>query len=122
MAMEYHQDNACNYCGGQLRVTRLSCEECDLGYEGNFHSPRLARLSREEQRFIELFVLSSGSLKAVAAAENISYPTVRNRLDQLIERLEETRNQDQQYKHRILDDIEAGRIKPKRGMRMIEAL
>ena len=122
MKTEHLQEDACNYCGGQLRVTRLTCEDCDLGHEGHFHSPRLARLSKEEQRFIELFILSSGSLKAVAAAENISYPTVRNRLDQLIERLEEIRNRDQQYKHRILDDIEAGRIKPKRGMRMIEAL
>lgn len=112
----------CSYCGGQLRVTRLTCEECELGYEGDFHTPRLARLSPEEQRFIELFVLCSGSLKAVAAAEHISYPTVRNRLDGLIERLEQVRDQDAERKRRILDDIEAGRINPRRGMRMIEAL
>jgi hypothetical protein len=82
----------------------------------------LARLSPEEQRFIELFVRSSGSLKAVAAAEEISYPTVRNRLDSLIERIEQLRVRDGERKGRILDDIEAGRIKPRRGMRMIEAL
>lgn len=103
-------------------MTRLSCEDCELGYEGDFHTPRLARLSLEEQRFIELFVLSSGSLKAVAAAEDISYPTVRNRLDSLIERIMQARTQDEERKKRILDDIEAGRIKPRRGMRMIEAL
>lgn len=105
-----------------MRVTRLTCEDCELGYEGDFHTPRLARLSPEEQRFIELFVLSSGSLKAVAAAEDISYPTMRNRLDSLIERIEQLRERDGERKRRILDDIEAGRIKPRRGMRMIEAL
>ena len=120
--MEQAKASSCGYCGGQLRVTRLTCEDCELGYEGDFHSPRLARLSREEQQFIELFILSSGSLKAVAEAENISYPTVRSRLDRLIERLEEVRDRDRQRKHRILDDMEAGRLKPKRGMRMIEAL
>ena len=113
---------SCSYCGGQMRVTRLTCEECDLGLEGDFHTPRLARLSLEEQQFVELFILSSGSLKAVAETVGISYPTVRNRLDKLIERLDEARNRDQLRKRRILDDIEAGRIKPKRGMRMIEAL
>lgn len=122
MSSVHPDGGVCSYCSGQLRVTRLTCEDCELGYEGDFHTPRLARLSREEQRFIELFILSSGSLKAVAAAEEISYPTVRNRLDNLIERLQQLREQDGERKRRILDDIEAGRVKPRRGMRMIEAL
>jgi hypothetical protein len=58
----------------------------------------------------------------VAEAEDISYPTVRNRLDCLIERLQEARGRDQERKRQILEDIEVGRIKPRRGMRMIEAL
>lgn len=66
--------------------------------------------------------MSSGNLKRVAEAENISYPTVRNRLDKLIERLLAEKDSDQKYKQQILTDIQEGRIKPKQGMRMIEAL
>jgi hypothetical protein len=45
------------------------------------------RLSDEDLSFIKRFVLASGSLKAVAAEYGISYPTVRLRLDRLIEKV-----------------------------------
>lgn len=45
------------------------------------------RLSEEDRSFIKRFVLASGSLKAVAAEYGISYPTVRLRLDRLIEKI-----------------------------------
>jgi hypothetical protein len=45
------------------------------------------RLSDEDLAFIKRFVLASGSLKALADAYGISYPTVRLRLDRLIERI-----------------------------------
>jgi hypothetical protein len=45
------------------------------------------RLSDEDRSFLKRFVLASGSLKAVAAEYRISYPTVRLRLDRLIEKV-----------------------------------
>jgi len=47
----------------------------------------LAKLTDEDASFIKRFVLSSGSLKELAAAYGISYPTVRLRLDRLIEKI-----------------------------------
>lgn len=44
-------------------------------------------LSDEDLMFIKRFVLASGSLKALAQAYGISYPTVRLRLDRLIEKI-----------------------------------
>ena len=44
-------------------------------------------LSEEDLAFIKRFVLASGSLKAVAKAYGISYPTVRLRLDRLIQKV-----------------------------------
>ena len=49
--------------------------------------PPLARLSSDDQEFVMSFVLSSGSLKEMSLRYRVSYPTVRNRLDDLIERL-----------------------------------
>lgn len=47
----------------------------------------LDKLSDEDHAFIKRFVLASGSLKELAAAYGISYPTVRLRLDRLIEKI-----------------------------------
>lgn len=47
----------------------------------------LLALSPEDLEFVTRLVLASGSLKDVAQAYGISYPTVRARLDQLIGRL-----------------------------------
>jgi len=47
----------------------------------------LKGLSEEDCQFIKRFVLASGSLKDLAAEYGISYPTVRLRLDRLIEKV-----------------------------------
>lgn len=114
--------NHCSYCDGSMRISKLTCEECGLAYEGDFCTPRLYRLEPEEQRFVELFVLASGSLKQMAEVLGVSYPTVRNRLDRLIETLETEQHLDEARKETILKDIEVGRIRPKQGMRMMEAI
>jgi hypothetical protein len=44
-------------------------------------------LSEEDLAFLKRFVLASGSLKDLAAAYGVSYPTIRLRLDRLIEKV-----------------------------------
>lgn len=47
----------------------------------------LASLPREDLDLIVQLVLKSGSLKDLAAGYGVSYPTIRGRLDRVIERL-----------------------------------
>lgn len=47
----------------------------------------LLNLENEDLEFIRRLVLSSGSLKKLAKEYNVSYPTVRNRLDILIQKI-----------------------------------
>jgi len=54
----------------------------------------LAKLSDEDASFIKRFVLASGSLKNLAKAYGITYPTVRLRLDRLIEKVKVLDNQE----------------------------
>ena len=56
----------------------------------------MAELDEEDLAFVKKFLLSSGSLKEVAALYGVSYPTVRLRLDRLIQkiRLSETAEAD----------------------------
>jgi hypothetical protein len=52
------------------------------------------QLTDEDLVFLKRFVLASGSLKELATVYGISYPTVRLRLDRLIQRI------------KVLDDAE----------------
>jgi hypothetical protein len=45
-------------------------------------------LDAEDWHFVKRFLLTSGSLKAIAEEYGISYPTVRSRLDRLIAKVE----------------------------------
>ena len=80
---------ACPSCGGKLAVKRLHCEKCATEVEGLYPLPALASLPREDQEFVLDFIKASGSLKEMAALLKVSYPTVRNRLDDIIGRLED---------------------------------
>lgn len=48
----------------------------------------MADLEDEDMAFIKKFILSSGSLKEVASLYGVSYPTVRLRLDRLIQKIQ----------------------------------
>ena len=47
----------------------------------------MAELEEEDVVFLKKFVLASGSLKEVAAQYGVTYPTVRLRLDRLIQKI-----------------------------------
>ncbi len=51
--------------------------------------PVFLRLTPDEQEFVMKFLLASGSIKEMAAQEGISYPTLRNRLDELIGKIKQ---------------------------------
>lgn len=47
----------------------------------------MANLEEEDMTFIKRFILASGSLKEVAKQYGVTYPTVRLRLDRLIQKI-----------------------------------
>ena len=49
--------------------------------------PWIADLEEQDLTFVKRFLLASGSLKEVAAQYGVSYPTVRLRLDRLIQKI-----------------------------------
>ena len=50
----------------------------------------MAGLEEEDAVFIKKFILASGSLKEVAGQYGVTYPTVRLRLDRLIQKIKLT--------------------------------
>ena len=78
----------CPSCRLQLKVKSLKCENCQTEVTGNYELPVLSLLSIEEQQFILSFVRHSGSLKEMANQLKLSYPTVRNLLNEIIQKIE----------------------------------
>ena len=79
--------NECPYCGGAMAVTRMSYAHCNVSIDAAFPMSRLGTLPVEHQRFIEMFILAGGNLKEIAEQVGVSYPTIRSRLDKIIESL-----------------------------------
>lgn len=82
----------CPACNSQLKAKSLVCQQCQTEIQGDYELPVLVKLSTEDQLFILDFIKSSGSLKEMARLMRLSYPTVRNRLDEIIERLKQAQN------------------------------
>lgn len=82
----------CPSCENPLVVSQLSCSECETVISGNYSLPVLLQLSKDDQDFIFEFILTSGSLKKMAAKMEKSYPTVRNKLDDILEKINSLKN------------------------------
>lgn len=53
-------------------------------------------LEQEDAAFLKNFVMTSGSLKEIAKRYEVSYPTVRLRLDKLIQKIEISEQQEEE--------------------------
>ena len=77
----------CPVCTSELAVTRLRCGECGTTIEGEFSVGRFGRLTREQTQVLESFLRSRGNLRDMERELSISYPTVRGRVEQLVQAL-----------------------------------
>ena len=81
-----------------------------IAIQGEFELPPLARLRYEDQVFVSEFVRSHGSIKDMEKAFGISYPTVKNRLNRIIEQLQLVEVGASTARDQALDLLERGEI------------
>lgn len=77
----------CPSCNSKMKVKKLVCPQCETEVDGLFNLPILSSLSQEDQNFIVDFIKAGGSLKELSASMKLSYPTIRNQLDEIIEKV-----------------------------------
>lgn len=77
----------CPICTTHLDITRLHCPSCHTTIEGKFEPCKFCRLPLDQQEFVEVFIKCRGNIKEVEKELGISYPTVRGRLEAVIENL-----------------------------------
>ncbi|MGD9886844.1 MAG: DUF2089 domain-containing protein [Bacilli bacterium] len=74
----------CPICGDELAITRLHCHNCGVEINGDFALSKLCRLSKEQLTFVLLFLKNQGNIKAIEKDMNISYPTVKKLLNEVL--------------------------------------
>jgi hypothetical protein len=122
----------------------MYCRECDTNFEGRFVAGIFAqlkpeqlafvenfvtRLEPEQLSFVETFVRCEGKIKSMEAELGLSYPTIRNRLNEVIRALgyepdviDDTALSGITEAKRlsILEELDAGRISAEEAMRMLQ--
>src|SRR6186997_2455167 len=110
----------CPYCGESMRITEMTCDGCRVAMSAAFPMSRMAGLPVEHQRFIEMFVLASGNLKEIAEQVGVSYPTIRSRLDKVIESLRTEIAKTQRVRGNVLDAVEPSKTNAEQAARLIK--
>lgn len=87
MSIEKRMPQHCPSCDTRMKVKKLVCPHCDTEVDGSFNLPVLSSLTGDEQQFVIDFIKTGGSLKEMASKMKLSYPTIRNQLDEIIERV-----------------------------------
>ncbi|HOU11633.1 MAG TPA: DUF2089 domain-containing protein [Anaerolineae bacterium] len=103
----------CPVCGDDLIVERLSCVQCGTAIEGTFVPHRLTQLTAEQWDFVELFVRLEGKLNRLQEELGLSYPTVRNRLHEVIRAMGYEVGElatEEEVMQSMLDDLAEGKI------------
>lgn len=113
----------CPSCSeSDVLVTKLECHSCETKFEGAFSISSLAKMEKDDQEFILDFVKCSGSLKEMGKIQSLSYPTLRNKLNTLISKIDEMQNKASEAKQAILKQLEAGAITAKEAAKQLKDL
>ena len=116
----------CPLCGGEVIVTRIYCRDCDSTIEGRFSGGTFNQLTHEQLDFVETFMRCEGKITRMESEIGLSYPTIRNRLHEVIRSLgyepgagdEPVGLSDEQREH-ILQELDEGKISAEEAMRML---
>lgn len=111
----------CPSCSsGRVAVAKIQCLQCETKFEGNFEIPSLLKIQGDDLQFILDFVRCSGSLKEMAKLHGVSYPTLRNKLNSIIEQINSLENKKVDINDKILKQLEAGEISAKEAARLLK--
>ncbi len=74
-------------CSESLITLRLGCPSCGTELSGHFETCRFCRLGASDLEILEVFLRSRGNVRDVQAHLEVSYPTARARLIEVLDRL-----------------------------------
>ena len=116
----------CPVCHSELSITRLNCPECDTVIEGHFFSGPFAQLTQEQLEFVEAFMKNEGKITRMESDLGFSYPTIRNRLHEIIRALGYEPGKDSppvssdEDRRKILENLNLGVITSEEAMELLK--
>ena len=113
----------CPICSEELKITKLECSNCNTNIENDFSFSKFEKLSQEQLHFVEVFLSCRGNIKDVEKKLNISYPTVRGKLDEINQTLglNARKNIDNEKQH-IMNMLENGEISSDEAIKLLKNL
>ncbi|MGM0435943.1 MAG: DUF2089 domain-containing protein [Bacillota bacterium] len=121
--MAKHVIGECPICGQDLHVTKLQCTHCHTEISGDFQLSKFNYLSKESLYFIELFIKNKGSIKKLEKELNVSYPTVKKQLSEVITALgykDEDSDEPMDYeKDQVLQRLSKGEISSEEALKLL---
>lgn len=121
----YTAPTRCPVCRNELTIARLHCPSCDTSIEGQFTGGPFAHLTVEQLDFIVTFVRCEGKINRMEQELELSYPTIRNRLHEVIRALGFEPGKDEvvevsaDKRNHVLEELELGKISADEAMRML---
>ncbi len=117
----------CPTCGGPLEVRELGCPVCELTLRGRFRRCEFCALPEEQLSFLRLFVSRRGNLREVERELGVSYPTVRARLDDLLQALGYSPSapsvqERQELRRMVIEKLKLGRLTPEEAASKLRKL
>lgn len=74
----------CPICGEELVIEKLHCKKCGIDINGEFTLSPISKLSSEQLNFVEVFLKNQGNIKLVEKELDVSYPTVKKLLNEVL--------------------------------------
>ena len=112
---------SCPSCGLPMQTAAMSCATCGVKIEGNFSQTFFDRLTPEDQKFLERYLLAGFSIKTLEQSSSLGYAAIRSRLDRLIANYKALAKMDAQKKA-VLEQLRADEISVAEAKEKIEKL
>ncbi len=119
---------ACPACGGSIVITEIRCANCHLKMQGEFTPGLFSSLSTDQLTFVRAFLRVRGNMSEMEKVLGVSYPTIRNKLDEINQTLERAEASPQPSaetdspRTAILNKLAAGEINAAEALEQLKEL
>ncbi len=117
--MKREVPGSCPICRGEIKVSEIKCKKCRSVIRGEFDLCKFCRLNDQQKYFLEVFIKNRGNIKEIEKELGISYPTVRNKLDEVISVLGHKVKQPAIDKKEILEKLKNGEITKDEALKLL---
>ena len=104
-----------------MQTAAMKCVLCNVKVEGHFSHTAFDKLSPDDQRFLEQYLLAGFSIKTLEQNSPLGYAAIRSRLDKLIASYKALVAMDAQ-KTAVLEQLRSEQITTTEARRKLEEL